>query len=203
MSSADLVPRTGFGVGVVVWSRNDMMSARSATPRCGSMPRLILRSVMSPKWRSTWLSHEALVERQMHMPARPLGQPVAGESASCGWRNCPSTRWTSRSTWNRRFDLMKEFAELAGAMAAMTFADRGAGGDVQTQRTMTWSHGACSRGFAAPAGRGAWAASAGCGGAPGDGVFRPRTGRWRALAAPCRGRRHRALWRRNRGRWRA
>jgi hypothetical protein len=63
--------------------------------------------------------------------------------------------------------------------------------------------GACSRGCAVPAGRGAWATWVGCGQAPGFGTSRPHTGRRHAGVGKRRDRPHRAPWPRNPGRSRA
>src|SRR5260370_39619447 len=66
----------------------------------------------------------------MHMPARPLGHPVADQ-----WRlmGCVIVHdeMNIQTVGNSGFDLIEKLTELFGAMAPVTLADDPAGCDVQ------------------------------------------------------------------------
>src|SRR5213592_2667389 len=91
----------------------------------------------------------------MHVPARPLGQPVADQRRLVG---CVIVHdeMNVQIVWNSSFDLIEKFAELFGAMAPVTLADDPAGCNVEgskqrgdamalvvvtTARRLTKSHG--------------------------------------------------------------
>lgn len=66
----------------------------------------------------------------MHMPARPLGQPVADQRRLVG-RVIVHNEMNVQTIWNGGFDLIEKLAELFGAMAPVTLANDPAGCDVQ------------------------------------------------------------------------
>src|ERR1035437_9139704 len=66
----------------------------------------------------------------MHVPARPLCQPVADQLRLVGWV-IVHDEMNVQIVWNSGFDLIEKLAELYGAMASIALADDPAGCDVQ------------------------------------------------------------------------
>src|SRR6202167_6762948 len=66
----------------------------------------------------------------MHVPARPLGKPVADQRRFVG---CVIVHdeMNVQIVWNSGFDLVEKFAELLGAMASVALSDDPAGCDIE------------------------------------------------------------------------
>ena len=168
MSSADLVQRKGFG-SALCWSMKAVMSASSADDAAmDAAPDLALGDEREEAL--DLIEPGCAGGRQMHMPARPLGQPVADQRGLVGGV-VVHDQMHVEIAGDGCFDLVEEIAELAGAVARIALADDGAGGDVergeQRRRAMALIVVASPR----RPGQGASAASAGCGRAPGFAIF--------------------------------
>src|SRR5260370_38117163 len=122
----------------------------------------------------------------MHMPARPLGHPVADQ-----WRlmGCVIVHdaMNVQTVWNSGFDLIEKLTELFGAMAPVTLADDPAGCDVQGGKPRCGAMALVVVTTARPPGQVAWAAWSGCAPAPGSAPSHRPTVLRRPPAAPRRG----------------
>src|SRR5690242_18266367 len=127
MSSADLIHLNGLG-SALCWSRKALMAASSSSMLLNATADLL------PSQQGEEALHlvqpRTAGRRQVHVPARTLGQPVVDRRCLVGRIVVPD-QMHLQPAGHGSLDLVEEAPELDGPMARVAFADHLSGGDVK------------------------------------------------------------------------